>query len=309
MFNVVGLNPSKFAQAEVAVVQRLCTRDNLNALTLFKKMGLKVVYDLDDDLWSVPPYNPSYHLLRGFLKGFDACGRMADVITVSTAHLKLEVQKAFGRTCPRVEVIENSMDFNYFRPIKDEYRRTKNDQVILGWAGSDTHAGDVNRVFSLLPELMREFPELRIEIAGMKVPPTWSDFADRVKQRYFIPVAEYASSWPSWQWDIALAPLEDNRFNRSKSSIKLLEAAAIGIPCVASDFGEYAKFCSSSKLLKTTVLASTATEWKEKLRALIRDAALRKQIGDEMLYVAKERFHIANALKRWNGLFNELTGS
>jgi len=41
-------------------------------------------------------------------------------------------------------------------------------------------------------------------------------------------------------FDIGLAPLARTRFNASKSDLRLLELAALGIPWVATDFGPYA---------------------------------------------------------------------
>ena len=39
--------------------------------------------------------------------------------------------------------------------------------------------------------------------------------------------------------DISLAPLENNRFNQSKSNIKALEGTAIGVPMICSNVGPY----------------------------------------------------------------------
>jgi hypothetical protein len=40
-------------------------------------------------------------------------------------------------------------------------------------------------------------------------------------------------------WDFGIAPLVENSFNRGKSALKFLEYAALGIPGIFSNVGEY----------------------------------------------------------------------
>ena len=111
IFNPSGLNVEPLRGMKIVVVQRLSSKENLAALNIFRNMGMKIIYDLDDDLWSVPRYNPAHGLVKQWLPGFETCAGMADLITVSTAHLKTIVRKVLGRHCPRIEVVENAMDF------------------------------------------------------------------------------------------------------------------------------------------------------------------------------------------------------
>lgn len=290
----------------LVVVQRLSSQQNYEAMKLFKKMNLKIIYDLDDDLWSVPTFNPAFKLMKAWLPGFEICAKMADLITVSTEHLKLMVRKALGKNCPRVEVIENAVDFDWVRPVRKEYRKQRDGKVILGWAGTDTHSGDVDRVFSLLPQLLTEYPELEFELVGEKMPKELEAFGERVRQRYFVPIAEFASNWASWQWDISLAPVAENEFNKSKSCIKQIEAAALKIPCVASRYGEYQKFADNSKMLKTAVMADGPKDWKTKIGRLIKDEEYRLDVGEEMYRVGLVKYDIVSRVKQWNVLFSEL---
>lgn len=308
MFQPGNMAIDVFKDRNIVVVQRLSSQQNYEAIKLFRQLKLKVVYDLDDDLWSVPVYNPAFKVMKTWLPGFEICARMADLITVSTEHLKLMVQKALGKRCPPVEVVENAMDFDWFRPLREEYRKKRDSKVVVGWAGTDTHMGDVDRVFSLIPQLLLEYPEMEFELVGMPISPQLKAFGERVRQRQFVPVSEYAANWMSWQWDISLAPVAPNEFNKSKSNIKMQEAAAISIPCVASRFAEYQKFASSSKLLTRTVLADGPKEWKDKIGTLIRDRGLRKEVGAEMYRRGVERYNIQDRVKRWNVLFNGLVG-
>lgn len=303
LYSYRGTDFSKIADCQVTVVQRLCSADNYKALTTFKKMGMKIVYDLDDDMWSLPPYNPAFALFKRLREGFAICANQADVITVSTQHLKIMVKKAMGKVCPRIEVIENAMDFDLFRPVSPVNRKDKNGRVTIGWAGTNTHEGDIKRVFTIIPEILRENPEVDFELVGMPMPDSWLGLKDRVRVRDFVPIAEWATNWASWQWDISLAPLENNTFNRSKSFLKMLESAAVRIPCVASKIAAYDQFCAPSPLLKKTVMAKGLGDWKVKITKLVKDAALRNEVGEEMHRVALAQHSIADRLSRWQETF------
>lgn len=290
----------------VVVVQRLSSQQNYEAMRLFKRMNLKIVYDLDDDLWSVPTFNPAFKVMKQWLPGFEICAKMADMLIVSTEHLRVMVRRALGKECPPIEVVENAVDFDWFRPVSESYRKNRNGKVVLGWAGTDTHSGDVDRVFSLIPQLMREHPELEFEVVGQKMPSELEAFGNRARQRYFVPIAEYAANWASWQWDISLAPVAENAFNLSKSNIKMLEAASIKIPCVASRYGEYKKFANHSKVLSASVLADGPKEWKSKISTLIKDHNYRRHVGEEMYRVGLAKYDIANRVDGLTSLFARL---
>jgi len=307
MFNPYGLDTKKFEHCKVAMVQRLSSKSNYKAIEVFKEQKMKVVYDLDDDLWAVPVYNPAYKAMKEWLPGFEICARMADLITVSTAHLKVAVMRALGKKCPRVEVVENAIDYDWFRPVPAHLRKNKNGKVIVGWAGTNTHSGDTAKVFQIISTLLRNLPQMEFELAGVQVPSEWEkEFGSRVRQRDFVPVAEFAVNWTSWQWDISLAPLENNSFNQSKSSIKLLEASTQKIPCVASDIGEYSKFASSSHLLKQAIMCKNEVSWMKSITNLVEDEAFRKTVGEEMYAVGRHRFDIVKRLNLWNELFSEV---
>lgn len=307
LFQAYGMVPDKFAHCNVAMMQRLATQENYEAMNVFKRMGIKIVYDLDDDMWSVPSYNPASKVMKSWLPGFRACALRADIITVSTEHLRVMVRQEMGRECPPIEVVENSMDFNFYSPLKPYQRKQPLPRcVTVGWAGTDTHSGDLLAMLEAIPELLDLYPEMRFELAGVKVPESLKVFGDRVTNRDFVPVAEFGTHLASWQWDIALAPLEQNKFNLSKSNIKMIEASAMGIPCLASDFGEYRKFCMDSRLLRDTVLVKKKTDWKIKIGTLIKDVHLREAVGLEMQRVGTERYNINTKVLEWENVFQRV---
>jgi glycosyltransferase involved in cell wall biosynthesis len=82
--------------------------------------------------------------------------------------------------------------------------------------------------------------------------------------------------WRAIDYDIMIAPLRPHPFNRSKSNLRVLEAAILGIPVVASDYGPYAEFIDHGT---TGLLARTDHDWGRHLRALVEDEAMRTEMG------------------------------
>lgn len=70
--------------------------------------------------------------------------------------------------------------------------------------------------------------------------------------------------------------LRPHVFNQSKSWIKALEAAALGIPIVASDLLPYRGFIDHGV---TGFLVKRDHEWGQYLRALVEDEAMRLEMG------------------------------
>jgi glycosyltransferase involved in cell wall biosynthesis len=157
-----------------------------------------------------------------------------------------------------------------------EARRSRGERIVIGYgSGTATHDVDFVEAAPALLELLGEFAQVELWIAGpLKLPSDFARFDARVRR---FPL----SDWRGWfellaEMDIAIAPLErDNVFCRAKSEVKFVEAAAVGVPVVASATDAYERAIGG----ESGFLAASNDDWLTKLRALIEDAELRKTIG------------------------------
>jgi glycosyltransferase involved in cell wall biosynthesis len=99
---------------------------------------------------------------------------------------------------------------------------------------------------------------------------------------------------------IGLAPLRPHVFNQSKSHIKALEYAALGIPCIASDTGPYPDFIRHGE---TGFLVKQPHEWAKYLRELL-DPALRADMSAKARSLASEHT-IENNVHLWEAALTE----
>lgn len=292
------------AGKDICVVQRLCTKAQWEFLQVVKKLGLKLIYDLDDDMWNVPKENPAYPNLMHYKMGFIECMKIVDAITVSTKHLaKIVAQqmKKYGDRHIPIIVVENRVDEKIFAPV------TKKDQMIVGWAGSTSHIGDLGVVLDGLLEVAIEETDVQFEFRGLEPPVALQELSN-VTFKLWTPVSEFVSRMPQWGWSVGLAPLTDHIFNESKSCIKVLESAYCRIPCLCSWVDQYDRFCSYDSELRWLLCAGKGN-WAPKLRELLHDGARREELGERAYQVMKTYYSYSKPHEQWRQAFDAVLGS
>lgn len=230
----------------------------------------RMIYELDDNLLDVDPSNDVAH--RFFSQpeiraNLLANLRLADAVTVSTDALADVIG---AHTSAPIHVIPNYLPAWL---LDHEKPTTGNDTVTIGWGGSSTHQMDVDQIGTHLRRVMDRNPHTELHLMGTNYARTWG-IRDRVRfTAWTHSVPEY---WRLIDYDVMLAPLRPHVFNASKSALRPLEAAALGIPVIASDYGPYADFVRHGE---TGFLVKHDHEWGRYLRELVNDPAMRAEMG------------------------------
>lgn len=274
------LVPENVLTHDYVMVQRLGLQSNLKAMQGLRQADMRIIYDLDDFLWDVPDWNPQVDLLRKIAYGYSVCLHHADIVTVSTYPLKKAILRHHKRELVNIQtgreipviVCQNKIDMRFVAP-----RQEPGEQVIVGWAGSNTHARDFDIALPALKQLAEEFPEVIFEFAGWV--PDVLQHLPNVRFRMWTPVSEWMTRFPRWGWSVALAPLDAHPFNTAKSANKMTEAGAAGIPCLASHEPPYADWCRTGHPELNYLLCAGPSSWYEKLKLLIATKSLRDRLG------------------------------
>jgi len=145
-------------------------------------------------------------------------------------------------------------------------KRPTDGRFVIGYAsGTPTHNLDFASISTALMQTLDALPRAVLWLIGpLDLAPEWQAYGERV--RHFEAV-----SWrelPTWlaQVDVNLAPLLlDNPFSQSKSEIKFMEAALVGVSTIASatDAYQYAIRHGENGLL-----ARNVEEWQVALLQL-----------------------------------------
>lgn len=267
---------------QVIVGQRI---SRYEALPIWRRLSLKhrLVFETDDDTWSIDPSNfaAKWAHTPDVIEATELAIRYSHLVTVSTNHLA-EVVSKFN---PNVVVLPNHIKASLL-----EMRRPRRDRLTVGWAGGDSHLRDIALVAPRLRRFFERNPDVDFHTIG-------TDYrtALTLPGRHTGWFADTEQYYEAVDFDIGLAPLIDSTFNRSKSAIKALEYAALGIPVIASDVQPYREFVVDGE---TGYLVGDDHMWSKRLYELVNDAAMREEMG------AKAKAHAASwtiedGYKRW----------
>ena len=157
-------------------------------------------------------------------------------------------------------------------------KRQSDGKYVIGYAsGTPTHNRDFAMIAPALMETLSTTPQAELWVIGhLTLDPAWKPFMNCIRR--FRPV-----SWrelPFWltQLDVNLAPLLlDNPFSQSKSEIKFMEAALVGVPTIASPTDAFSLAIQHGD---NGLLADGQKEWQASLQLLI-DSSIRSKIATQ----------------------------
>lgn len=212
---------------------------------------------------------------------------VADLVTVSTDRLA-EVVSTYNKN---VHVLPNCIP-GWMMELPD--RRRTDGTVTIGWQGSPTHAVDWEGIATHVARYLRAASgRKRIELHTIGADgPYLPQVANHRHTGWFERVDD---AWDAVDWHVALAPLKNHPFNWAKSDLRLLEAAARGIPVVASSVGPYAESLQHGE---TGYLAQHGQQWPGYLRELVDHPEERERMGRNARRWAATRT-IETNIHRW----------
>lgn len=263
----------------------------------------KLVYEIDDDLLSVPEsFGPVHTTYADPQRRVNIIANIhrADVVTTTNAHLAEQIDRI--TTGKDIRVIPNYVPARFVAHTVPE----RTGPLVIGWAGSGSHREDFEQVIEPLCSVLRKH-DVQVRIVG-------PDYANRLR----APVASVSelmngsnhvqhTPWvdgvPAYynalDFHVGIAPLVDNTFNRSKSDVKLKEYAARGIASVASDVGPYRhEVNDGSPVPHLSVTGRQGSTWLEWLEVLIEEPGVVAIERDDALAWARE-----NPLEKHIGLW------
>lgn len=267
--------------ADVSVWQYIHTHMGLSLfLTYRNKYRKPILVEIDDDIFNVEPSNLGSY---GYYPGSNAEYyveqqlRNAHGVICSTNWLAKQMKKYN----PCTWVIPNSIDFKLWDNLKKPQRH-KN--IRIGWSGSDSHDEDLKIIKQIVPEVLRKHKNVEfIFFGGM---PKGIETSKRIICiRKWADILHYPQVLKDQGFDIGLAPLKDNLFNRSKSNLRYLEYSALKIPTISSPVEPFDHIEQNISGIK----AQEPSEWIQAIDSLIKDREYRRSVGfNAYEYVKKE---------------------
>lgn len=276
---------------DVVYVWRLFYEPIWRLARQLRAAGVAVVWDNDDDIVELPKSSPAYvnyggSRARRTLFDITAMMRAAHVVTAPSEALVERLSRLRGAA---VELVEN-----YLPGILERGNRAPGP-LAIGWTASMEHRQDWDKLAlkSTIARLMDEHPGLAVKSIGLRLGYR-SDRYEHAQRVAADTLLHYVA-----HFDIAIAPLLDIPFNRARSSIKLKEYAAAGVPWVASDVGPYR---GMGERQGGVLVAEDG--WHSALERLIKDEALRRHLAANGRRWASSQVIQVNG-QRWERVFEK----
>jgi glycosyltransferase involved in cell wall biosynthesis len=257
---------------------------------LIHRRGIPVVYDFDDAVF-VPYKSPSngYLSLLKFPGKTRAICRLAAHVMAGNDYLA----EYAGQVNNRVTIVPTTIDTGKYtlRP-----KRTESRNLVIGWSGSYSTVQHLDTLRSALQRLAHsELFRLRVigtptyELGGVEIEAT--------KWRSETEVDDLSGI------DIGVMPLPEDLWSRGKCGLKALQYMALGIPTICSPVGV------NSQIIKdgdNGFLASTDSEWIDRLTMLLRSRELRTRIGLAGRKTVEERYSAESQVSRVYSVFRSV---
>ncbi|MGE4157836.1 MAG: glycosyltransferase, partial [Planctomycetota bacterium] len=288
-----GMMSVKFRpdEMDVAVFQRhFCIEQQNEVFRQLLTRGIPMVFDIDDDFLNVPDDHIHAHQLLKIRPNVMKLLSISDCVTVTTE----ELQALYAPHCQRVEIIRNTLNPALWTNPR---RWTQGGPLVVGYAGSATHEGDLKMVEQVLMDFLDAHKgAVELHLWGCATDRLQAHPHVRFRESYKGDYHDYARAVQTEPMDIALAPLESLPFNRAKSALKWKEYAVGSIPSIVSRIPAYERVVEEGV---TGFICDTPTQWRETLERLVADPALRRKVGEEARRRMTAEYSLEKAVQRW----------
>lgn len=285
--------------------------DPIKAMRDYKKLGKRVIYDMDDDFWQVSKDNPSSNVSNALKDQYEGMINEADAVITPSPVLAKKFKKYFKKP---VFICPNGIDFTVYQD-----RPREHDLPIIGYMGAASHWKDLGIIGEVIDALSQKY-EFLFTVYGLTGEPLEAamysynkllqDNLQPEKNAYFrsaldfyaqlqkirmwhipfMPPELHPSVLSRADFDIGIAPLEDTEFNRGKSCIKYYEYAATGTVTLASDVEPYKTEMNQIRDYKKVLVKNTYKDWYAKLEHFLQYPQERENVAqDQLEWVKKNR--------------------
>jgi glycosyltransferase involved in cell wall biosynthesis len=247
------------------------------------KYGFKICVDVDD-YWELDEHHILYKYYQDNNFATQQISQILAADFVTTTHTRLAEE--IGQYNRNVHVLPNAI------PKQGQFNIMPNPSHLtrLFWQGSVTHEEDINLLKTPVERLLPIAGKIKMVIAGYHTDEqTWHNMAltytfgckHQYKLLPALPVTNYYEHYK--EADICLVPLINSRFNRMKSNLKVLEAANLGLPVIASAVHPY--------LNMPLVYCKSGEDWVKNIERLSSSKKRQQDAGAELAEFCSKHYN------------------
>ena len=231
-------------------------------------LSRRLIYDIDDLVFL--KHESKANRFISFLKGRSKpiyLMKKAEHVITCTPYLDQFVRKYNPNTTDISSTVDTDKRYIPVNSYQNDH------QIVIGWSGSHSTAKYLYLLADVLKELAKEV-DFKLLVMGDKsfhiegVNVEAMDWKEQIE----IPTLQ--------RFDIGLYPLPFEEWVLGKSGLKAIQYMALGVPTIATDIGTIHRIIlhNENGLL---IRDNNPELWKEAIRRLVSDAALRKSWGEK----------------------------
>lgn len=286
--------------ADVVVFQRVAGGSLCSLAEYCRMTNTGMLYDLDDDIFNYPD-SPEYHEVDTDKVVTDIMDmiQLSHGISVTEEPLADSLRE---KTDKPLYVIPNSLDFEFWDAPRE--KNYSHNDFLIGWMGGAYHLLDFDIIVPVMRHILKKYEHVKFASIGAVPEELLQEFPDRVLFQKFMSVDVLPDTMHKMKFNIGLAPLWENKFNNSRSNIRLLQYSVLGIPTIASDFGAYKRAIDNN--FPMIAVPNKTEEWVAAIEELIKNKDQREYLGQAARERTKYSFRAERIVQKWSAALRKV---
>ena len=274
-----GLNlflKQEMGWCDVAVFCRNTEYRDLIYLYELKKLGKRVIYEIDDNFFELPLDTPVGYYHRNYMRLY-VVKRFLELSDEVRVYSKI-IQEIALKYNKNVFLINSYFDSQL---LKNMTHNGGNEKIKIVYPTNRLDSPSLEQLLFKVIKKINELYKHKIEFHfwGKTKPKFLDEFNNAVMHQPILNYEQFILYFYSQQFDIGLAPLMEGRFYASKTNNKYREFGGCAIAGIYPNLPPYSD-CIISK--KNGILVENHEDnWVEALCLLIENAHLRQNIVDD----------------------------
>lgn len=249
-----------------------------------KRTGDFIITFIDDDMLSLPSELPS---IPWRMKSLKKILRISDLLLTSNPYLAEKYTKlTSGNRCVISDTSLSEEEIRNISVVKEE-----NEIVKLVYAAGMHHTGEVRRFLLPLLNYLNDNCEKKISMTFVGVNPDIDrkKFGFEIDYKEVMTLNEYRDWMTLQKFDIGLAPLSEDPFNKYKYFNKFFEYTIAGISAIYSNRDPYKLVIKDG--VNGFLVEDDINEWGKAALNLISSRDLRESCVINAINMIKDKFN------------------
>ena len=215
---------------------RVMSKESIDKILIpFMKKNKKIIYMIDDDFENIPSgsLESDFYLSLNPKENIRIFCEKSNHVMVSSKTL-FDKYKVYNKN---ITIVPGFIDFKKINSYLLGRNDIDDDGLIkIGYSATERHYNNLKVCMEPLKDILIKYKDVvKFECYFNEIPQELCKLENVCLLKQETNLNNFYKSLSNQNWDIGLAPLEDNEFNKSKSNLKYREYSAFKIAGIYSD--------------------------------------------------------------------------